>query len=60
MDIFNFDGTTQSVALPNFLTPSIQSHIHILKLQHHAATLITLAQSIAHLLQQRSPAANRG
>ncbi|WDD36122.1 hypothetical protein PQG02_31050 (plasmid) [Nostoc sp. UHCC 0926] len=35
-------------------------HLHILKLQHHAATLITLAQSIAHLLQQRSPAASRG
>ncbi|MCC5604616.1 hypothetical protein [Nostoc favosum] len=24
VDIFNFDGTTQSVALPNFLTPSTQ------------------------------------
>ncbi|MEH2306545.1 hypothetical protein [Nostoc sp.] len=48
-----------------FLTPSIHSnvahlspveqicHIHILKLQHHAATLTTFAQSIAHLLQQR-------
>ncbi|WP_146195902.1 hypothetical protein [Nostoc commune] len=35
-------------------------HLHILKLQHHAATLTTLAQSIAHLLQQRSPAACRG
>ncbi|NEU82841.1 hypothetical protein [Nostoc sp. UIC 10630] len=31
-------------------------HLHILKLQHHAATLNTLAQRnncIAHLLQQR-------
>ena len=55
-----------------FLMPSIHSnaahlppigqicHIHILKLQHHAATLTTLAQSIAHLLQQRSPPASRG
>ncbi|QHG20219.1 hypothetical protein [Nostoc sp. ATCC 53789] len=44
---------------------------HILKLQHHAVTLTTLAQRnncIAHLLQerwrcfarQRSPAASRG
>ncbi|WP_375494418.1 hypothetical protein [uncultured Nostoc sp.] len=67
--------------MPNFLTPSTQStaahrqaveqirYLHILKLQHHAATLTTLAQSIAHLLQQRwrcfayggrSPAASRG
>ncbi|MBN3959170.1 hypothetical protein [Nostoc sp. NMS8] len=46
--------------MPNFLTPSTQSiaahlspvekirYLHILKLQHHTATLT----SIAHLLQQ--------
>ncbi|MBH8576078.1 hypothetical protein I8752_24410 [Nostocaceae cyanobacterium CENA369] len=54
--------------MPNFLRPSTQSiaahlspvekirYLHILKLQHHAAKLT----SIAHLLQQRSPAASKG
>ncbi|MCC5609232.1 hypothetical protein LC612_21215 [Nostoc sp. CHAB 5834] len=57
--------------MPNFLTPSTQStavhlspvdqirYFHILKLQHHQHHASTLT-SIAHLLQQRSPAASRG
>ncbi|MCC5661148.1 hypothetical protein LC608_30130 [Nostoc sp. XA010] len=55
----SINPSTQSTAAHLSAVEQIR-YLHILKLQHHASTLTTLAQSIAHLLQQRSPAASRG